>query len=292
MSNAKRPAGPAAAGGDGDGARDAAVRDVAARDGAASLVQSVDRAISVLEVLAERGPAGVTEIAGQLGVHKSTASRLISVLEDHRLVAQVSSRGKYQLGFGLIRLAGATSAQFDLARDGQEVCEQLAADLRDTVNIAVLQEFWVINISQVRGPAAVSSHNWVGQLTPAHATSSGKVLLAFCADEVLGGFLNQPLQQYTPHTVTAPDILRAQLAEVRHRGYAETTEELEIGLNAVSAPIRSVNRDVIAAISVSGPSYRLTEELLPAAAARVQAAAAEISYRLGYQDPAGQRGAR
>ena len=272
MSNLKRPA-----------------ETAASRDGTASLVQSVHRAISVLEVLAERGPAGVTEIAVELGVHKSTASRLISVLEDHRLVAQVSSRGKYQLGFGLIRLAGATSAQFDLARDGQEVCEQLAADLRETVNIAVMQESWVINISQVRGPAAVSSHNWVGQLTPAHATSSGKVLLAFRGDDVLSEFLRQPLERYTPRTVTAPGILRAQLAEVAERGYAETVEELEIGLNAVSAPIRSMNREVIAAISVSGPSYRLTEERLPAVAAHVSAAAAEISSRLGYNDGVRQR---
>jgi DNA-binding IclR family transcriptional regulator len=244
----------------------------------------VDRAISVLEVLAERGPSGVTEIAGQLGVHKSTASRLISALEDHRLVAQVTNRGKYQLGLGLIRLAGATSAQFDLVRDSQEVCERLAADLRDTVNIAVLQESWVINISQVRGPAAISSHNWVGQLTPAHATSSGKVLLAFSADDALNAFLRRPLPYYTPRTVTSPEVLRRQLGEVRDRGYAETIEELEIGLNAVAAPIRSISGDVTAALSVSGPSYRLAEERLPAAAAHVMTAAAEISSRLGYQD--------
>jgi IclR family transcriptional regulator, acetate operon repressor len=255
-----------------------------AREGTASLVQSVDRAVSVLEVLAERGPSGVTEIAGQLGVHKSTASRLISVLEDHRLVAQVTNRGKYQLGLGLIRLAGATSAQFDLVRDSQEACERLAADLRDTVNIAVLQEFWVINISQVRGPSAVSTHNWVGQLTPAHATSSGKVLLAFSGDDVLNTFLGQPLQQYTSRTVTSSRILRRQLAEVRERGYAETLEELEIGLNAVAAPIRSMDGDVAAALSVSGPSYRLAEEHLPAAAAQVRTAASEISSRLGYHD--------
>jgi DNA-binding IclR family transcriptional regulator len=238
----------------------------------------------VLEVLAEHGPTGVTEIAGQIGVHKSTASRLISVLENHRLVTQVANRGKYQLGLGLIRLAGAASSQFDLVRDSQEVCERLAADLRDTVNIAVMEEPWVINISQVRGPAAVSSHNWVGQLTPAHATSSGKVLLAFSGDDVLDAFMRRPLQQYTSRTVTSPEVLRPQLAEVRERGYAETAEELEIGLNAVAAPIRSMNGEVVAALSISGPSYRLATERLPATAASVRAAAAEISSRLGYHN--------
>lgn len=255
-----------------------------ARDGSGALIQSVDRALSVLEVLAERGASGVTEIAARLGVHKSTASRLISVLEDHQLVEQVTDRGKYQLGFGLIRLAGATSAQLDLTRYSQQVCEQLAADLRETVNVAVLQESWVINISQVRGPAAVSSHNWVGQLTPPHATSSGKVLLAHCGEDVLSEFLAAPVRRYTARTVTSPGGLRAQLAAVRERGFGVTVEELEIGLNAVAAPIRARNRQVVAAISVSGPSYRLTQERIPEVADRVKGAAAEVSRRLGYQD--------
>ncbi len=249
------------------------------------LVQSVDRAVHILELLAQRGASGVTEIAAQLGVHKSTAFRLISVLEGHQLVEQVRDHGKYHLGLGIIRLAGATAAQLDLTREGQQVCERLASELGETVNIAVLEEFWVINISQVRGPAAVASHNWVGQLTPPHATSSGKVLLASLADGVVDRLLARPLQRYTPRTITASDDLRAQLAAVRELGYSITVEELEIGLNAVAAPIRTLGDEIIAALSVSGPSYRLGEERVHEAAALVMAAAAEISRRLGYREP-------
>src|SRR3712207_4813844 len=142
-------------------------------------VQSVDRALSVLEILAAKGEAGVTEVAAELGVHKSTAFRLVAALESKDLVEQLADRGKYRLGFGIVRLAGAATAQLDLAQEGRRTCEELAADLGETVNIAILDGERAVNISQARGPAALSSHNWVGRATPLHATSSGKVLLAF-----------------------------------------------------------------------------------------------------------------
>src|ERR671939_225701 len=100
--------------------------------GPAALVQSVDRALSVLEILGARGEAGVTEIAAELGVHKSTAFRLIAVLEARGFVEQLADRGKYRLGFGIVRLAGATAAQMDLAQEDRRTCEELAADLGET----------------------------------------------------------------------------------------------------------------------------------------------------------------
>src|SRR3712207_3721043 len=88
-------------------------------------VQSVDRALSVLEILAAQGEAGVTEVAAELGVHKSTAFRLVAVLESRGFVEQLADRGKYRLGFGIVRLAGAAAAQLDIAREGRRVCETL-----------------------------------------------------------------------------------------------------------------------------------------------------------------------
>jgi DNA-binding IclR family transcriptional regulator len=246
----------------------------------------VDRALRILEILAGRGTRGVTEIAGELGVHKSTASRLLAVLEDHQLVEQVRERGRYHLGFGIVRLAGATSAQLDLTRHSQAVCAELAAELHETVNIAVLEGSWVINISQARGGAAIASQNWVGQLTPPHATSSGKVLLAALTDARVTAVLDGPLRRYTDATITSRTRLRRELRTVRARGYGVTESELEAGLSAVSAPVHGPDGQVIAALSASGPSYRLSSELLPAVAGRVAAAAADISRRLGYRAPA------
>jgi DNA-binding IclR family transcriptional regulator len=136
-------------------------------------VQSVDRALTILEGLARSGEAGVTEIANEIGVHKSTAFRLVATLEAHRLVEQTEERGKYRLGVGLLRLAGATTARLDLVQEARPVCRQLATDTGETVNIAVLSESSALYLDQVAGSSALQPHNWVGQHIPLHATSNG-----------------------------------------------------------------------------------------------------------------------
>lgn len=119
--------------------------------GAGSAVQSVDRAVSVLEILARLGEAGVTEIADELEVHKSTAFRLLGVLENRGLVAQAKDRGKYYLGAGVLRLAGAAAVRLDISQEGVPVCRELADEVGETVNIAVLDDNAAVNIMQARG---------------------------------------------------------------------------------------------------------------------------------------------
>jgi DNA-binding IclR family transcriptional regulator len=250
--------------------------------GPVALVQSVDRALSVLEILGARGEAGVTEIAGELGVHKSTAFRLVAVLESRGFVEQLEDRGKYRLGFGIVRLAGATAAQMDLAQEGRRTCEELAAELGETVNVAIQDGDRVVNISQVRGTASISTHNWVGQGTPLHATSSGKVLLAFAPEPVRASVLSAELERYTEATVTDPHRLERELEEVVERGWAATVEEYEVGLSAVAAPVRDTEGGVVAAVSVSGPSFRLSTETIGRIAPAVVAAADGLSRRLGF----------
>ncbi len=245
-------------------------------------VQSVDRALSVLEILATHGEAGVTEVAAELGVHKSTAFRLVAVLESRGFVEQLADRGKYRLGFGVVRLAGAAAAQLDIAQQGRRICEELAADLEETVNIAILDSDRAVNVSQVRGPAALSTHNWVGQGTPLHATSSGKVLLAHAPEAVRKAALSRELQRFTPATITDPEELRQDLDGIVEQGWGSTVEEYEVGLSAVAAPVRGADGDVIAALSVSGPSFRMDAEDFPRLARRVKASADELSRRLGF----------
>jgi DNA-binding IclR family transcriptional regulator len=248
-----------------------------ARRGDAVGVQSVDRAITVLEVLARRGEARVSEVAAEIDVHKSTAFRLLGALEGRGLVEQAGDRGKYRLGVGLIPLAGAVSDRLDVTRQGRHVCERLAAELGETVNMAVLQEQWAVNVDQARGPSTVSTHNWVGKLTPLHCTASGKVLLAHVDRHV-----HAALRRFTPRTVTNPTALEAELAEVRTTGVARAYEEYEVGLNALAAPVRDRFGVVVAAVSVSGPSYRLTPERMDEVVPTLVAGAAEISRRMGY----------
>jgi DNA-binding IclR family transcriptional regulator len=250
-----------------------------------SQVQSVDRAIAILYLLARRGGAGVTEVAAELGVHKSTAFRLIAALESGSLIEQDGERGKYHLGRGVLRLAAATAARLELPTESRPVCRRLAAELGEAVDVAILDSGEATSILQEYAPSAITGRNWLGQRTPLHATASGKMLLA-CADPVtLKEVLSAELRRYTPHTVTDSTALEAELARARERGWACTSEELEIGLNAVAAPIYGGTGEVVAAVGVSGPSYRLTVESFPAVAAHLVEGAREISARLGHFGP-------
>ncbi|MGW3625478.1 IclR family transcriptional regulator [Streptomyces sp. NPDC000880] len=247
-----------------------------------SAVQSVDRAVSVLESLARHGEAGVTEIADELGVHKSTAFRLLGALENRGLVTQSKDRGKYCLGPGMLRLAGAAAVRLDISQEGTPLCRELADEVGETVNIAILDDDAAVNVAQARGVASVTTYNWLGRRTPLHATSSGKILLAHAPaparDRVLGG----ELERFTERTVTSPTELGTQLTVAAEQGYAVAVEELEIGLNAVAAPVYGHDGAVIGALSASGPAYRLGEELLPKLAKRTMAVAEELSNRMGY----------
>src|SRR3954453_3992546 len=244
-------------------------------------VQSVDRALTILTILARLGQVGVTEIATEIGVHKSTAFRLMSTLEAHELVEQTEERGKYRLGLGLVRLAGASSARLDVVQEARPVCRRLAAESGETVNVAVLSEASALYVDQVSGGSGLPSHNWVGQHIPLHATSNGKVLLSGLDDERVAELLGT-LSRYTPMTITRRTRLREELGEVRDRGYAVAVDELEEGLTAVAAPIRNAHGDVVASMSVSGPTFRLTDARVDDVVPLLVEASGEVSHRLGW----------
>jgi DNA-binding IclR family transcriptional regulator len=247
-------------------------------------VQSVDRAVSVLEMIARLGEAGVTDLATDIGVHKSTVSRLLAALEEHELVEQAHDRGKYRLGFGILRLANAVSGQLDITQQGREICERLAVEVGETVNIAVLRSHYAVNVEQARGPNSVGTHNWVGELTPLHATSSGKVLLAYMSAQARRALVKAAgLTRYTEHTITSLDELDRRLESIAHDGHAISIEELEQGLTAIAAPIHDHTGTVIAALSISGPVYRLTEDRTREIVPAVVTAAASVSERMGFR---------
>lgn len=257
------------------------------RSGAA--VQSVDRALMVLEILGAQGSAGITEIAEELGVHKSTVSRLVAVLEARGFVEQLGDRGKYRLGFTVVRLAGATVAGRDLAKAAQARCDALAHEVGETVNLAILEGDRAINIVEAAGSAEVALRTWVGQASPAHATSSGKMLISELTSAQLRDRLGATLERFTDKTIVSYPALERELATVRDRGWAHTVEELETGLHALAAPVRDNSTNIVAALSISGPAYRMSEERFDEIAARASSVAGEISARLGYLPRAKRR---
>ena len=250
-----------------------------------SSVQSVDRALSILETMAESGEElGVTELGRRLGVHKATASRLVSTLADHGLVERNPDTDRYRLGLGLVRLATAATAGLGLIREARSILVQLAEEAGETTNLAVLDGDAVVNIDQVTPPHQVVNVNWVGRRTPLHCTSSGKVLLAYQPREERARLIRGALAPRTPNTVVDRELLEAQLLEVDVKGFAWTIEELEVGLNAVAAPVRDAGGTVVAAVSVSGPAYRLTPRRIRDCGRLVRDAGSDISRRLGFVD--------
>jgi DNA-binding IclR family transcriptional regulator len=250
------------------------VRDV-------GVVQSVDRAITILEILARAGEAGVTEVAGELGVHKSTVFRLIGTMEARGMVEQADVRGKYRLGLGLVRMAGSTVARIDIVQVARPICKELAAETGETVNVAVLVDSAALYLDQIAGASSLQPHNWVGQRRPLHATSSGKALAAHLDQREVDALIPH-LEAHTAHTVTRRSTLHRHLAEVRERGYAVTVDELEEGLTALAAPIRDAHGDVVASLSISGSTWRLDAETREMSVEPLVRAAREVSFALGW----------
>jgi len=243
-------------------------------------VRSVDRALSILQVVAQHGVLGVTEIAKAVGVHKSTAFRLLATLESRGMVQQTQGRGDYRLGYAVVQLASGAMSRADLTLVSREVTQRLAERVGETVNVAIHDATGVISIDQHTGPSAITTVDWVGRRGPLHATAAGKLFLAF-PDHGGSPAIPRKLVGYTEHTVTNRAELAAQLVEIRERGWSLCREEQELGLVALGAPLRDFNNSVVAAVVVSGPSFRLTGAAIVGIAASTVEAAEEISHRNG-----------
>ena len=245
-----------------------------------SPVQSVDRALEILEILSKKSEAGVTEISHIIGVHKSTISRLIDALVKRGLVEQISERGKFRLGIGLIKLAGIASAQLDSVIQSRPIAKELAIRFGETVTIATLDGKQVLYVDQIAGPNSISMRTWVGQRVPTHATATGKVLTAWLPDKSRAALRPTKWIKYAKNTLTDSKKLEAELTQVRKQGFATAIEELEAELVAIAAPIQNSHKEVVAALAISGPAFRLTKREIPAISQALIAAATKIHINL------------
>jgi len=224
---------------------------------AGATYQSAERVLALLTTFDEsRTEIGVTEMAESLGVHKSTASRLAAALERAGFLNRAGKR--YRLGVELIRLGTLALRSFDVVATMQPAMEKLSRHTGETVNLAVPDGADILNVAELPSTYILScSGGWTGRRTKPHAVANGKVLLAYGAIAV-----PSQLEQYTEHTITTQGALRDQLAAVRRDGYATATAELEDGLVAVAAPVFDGTGTCVAALSVSGPAYRMPPERL------------------------------
>jgi DNA-binding IclR family transcriptional regulator len=199
---------------------------------------------------------GVNEMAASLGVHKSTASRLAGVLERAGLLTRSGRR--FRLGLEVIRLGTLALRSLDFVAALQPAMDRLAQQTGETVNLAVPDGPDVLNVAEVPSSYLLnSSGGWIGRRTTPHAVANGKVLLAY------GAIPSPPeLERYTAHTITTHEALGAELDAVRRNGYATAVAELEDGLVAVASPVFDPAGACVAAVSVSGPAFRMRPESL------------------------------
>lgn len=245
-------------------------------------VQSIERAIAILKAFSlENEELGVTELSRQLELHKSTVSRLLTSLLRAGLVEENPVTRKYKLGMALVTLGGLVLHRLDVPQAARPLMQALAEATQETVILGIKDRDQTVNVAQIPSPQTVKHIKWIGRRDPLHCTAMGKVLLAYSPAAEQDGIISCGLPRYTPNTITDPDLLRQELAQVREQGYAIGEEEFEVGLNEVAAPVHDHTQEVVAAISVSGPAFRLSPKRFLSLAGHVRQTARTLSGQLG-----------
>ncbi len=247
-------------------------------------IQVLDRALAVLKVLSQEGPdLTLAQVSSLLNLHKSTAHRLIMVLEGHKLIERNSKTGTYRLGMKLFELGTRAVSQLDLRERARPILERLVRETDETVHLCVYDNGEVVYVDKVEPARSVRLASTVGRRHPAFCTAVGKAMMAIMPEEqVEAAVQKHGLRPLTRKTIGSLGELKAELAKVRKLGYAVDDEENEEGVCCVGAVVRGISGEPAAAISVSGPSFRLPSYKIPVVAKAVIAAANTLSQELGY----------
>jgi len=241
-------------------------------------VRAVERAVQILSSFDhEHAEQGVSEIALATGLHKATAHRIIMTLFNSSFLERTADGEKFRLGLRMVELGLGALRGFDVRRAAQPYMQKLVDGFQEICTLGIFDRGQVLYVEVVHSQRSLTIAARVGRHLPAHCTASGKVLLAFLPTEVVEPVLNGPLAVYTEKTITSPDQLREELEVVRQRGYALADEEFEVGIWAISAPIRDMDGNVIAALSIPFPTNRLRRERIPEIAHALLEAANAVS---------------
>jgi len=257
--------------------------DVVARGSGDGVVQSVARALFLLEAVARTDEAPLSQITRETGLTPSTAHRLLATLIACGYVMQSAESGRYRLTHKVVAIAGDAEARQARLRSGARPhLDAVRQATGETVNLVILEGFSATYVDQVEGSAAVRMFTQIGRRVPAHATGAGKALLAFQPEASLEPlFAAEPFAGLTPMTITRAAELREELAGARDRGYATDIEEYESGVGCVAAPVLGSDGRAVAAISVSAPLARLQALDVAKVGAALAGRTAELARELG-----------
>jgi DNA-binding IclR family transcriptional regulator len=248
-------------------------------------VQSLERALDLLEALAAGGELGVTELASRTGLVPSTTHRLLHTLAKRGYVSQSTDSGRYLLGYKVVEVASGLEQRLARLRvAARPHLEAIQAATSETVNLVVLDADRVVYVDQVEGSRQVRMFTTVGTSVPAHTTGSGKAILAFGQPEAAAALYagREPLARLTPRTLVTLAALQDDFTRIRRRGYALDNEEHEEGVGCVATAVFDHGGRPCAAISVSGPTARILHAKAADLGALLVEHAAKASAALGY----------
>lgn len=246
-------------------------------------VHSIERALAILESLARKpNGLGVTELSQLLRLHKSTVHRLLATLSSFGYVEQDSLTERYKLGRKVLLLGLELLENLDFRKEARPYLQELVEISRETVQLAVLDGGEVVIVERDRSPEVVTIN--LGLRAQVHCTAEGKVLLAYLPrEEIISILETRGMPQHTVNTISDRDSMLSHLEKVRLQGYAINAEELVEGMRGIAAPIFNHSGQAIAALSISGPTSRLTLERIGRLVTVLKEACASISERLGYR---------
>jgi IclR family acetate operon transcriptional repressor len=226
-------------------------------------IRAVDRALDILLCFTIQTPQlTMTQIAEQVGMNKSTVHRLLGTLERRRFVQRNPTTGSYQLGIRLLQMAYLTLEHNDIRRYAGPYLRRLCEQHRETITFSTLDDADVVFLDVIESPQRVKLAASTGQRMPAFSTAAGKAILAHLPNEMVMRILERGMPQFTQSTILSKETLLVNLELIRQQGFAISLQEYEDGINAVAAPVLNTDGFPIAAITVAGPAYRLTKELM------------------------------
>lgn len=248
-------------------------------------VPAVSRALDILELFLGHASLSAPEITDRLGLPRTTVHELVTTLVDRAYLTPLAGQPtRYRLGMRLFQLGGVFAEHLDLAREAQEVAGEVAAACDETVHVALLDGTDVVYIAKVDSTHPVRMVSAVGRRLPAHCTGVGKMLLSGLTPEALDARYppGAQLPAMTPRSITSPPRLRAHLAQVRERGVAYDECESNSAVNCAAAPVYDRGGTMVAAISISVPTFRWNDEVRREWGELVRDGAARLSQRLGH----------
>ena len=246
--------------------------------------QAIQRVISLLQIFSDAQPEWcLADIVQETKFNRTTLYRLLSVLEDAGLVAYNPSQDTYRLGSEMIVLGARALRANPLREATRPELVTLARKTGEMASLEVLEGNKTLILDEIKGQNQRRLSTSIGNLWPAHTTSTGKVLLAHLSKEERREILPEPLPRLTPQTITDMTRLHTRLNQVRQQGYATAINELELGLTEVATPLYNYEGQAVAAVSISGPTIRLPEQKIPGVVKLLKDTAMSISMQLGYR---------